>query len=47
MEKSKEAELIERLKKYASTFPEAWRNFLKDVEKGEVFMPSNEFELKC
>jgi len=47
MDKSAESELPKELKKYASLFPKAWSNFLKDVEKGKIFVPSNEAELRC
>jgi len=43
----KESEALEELKKYASLFPKAWRNFLKRIEKGEIFVPENEAELRC
>ena len=47
MDTSAESELPQELKKYASLFPKAWRNFLRDVEKGKIFVPSNEAELRC
>jgi hypothetical protein len=34
------------LKKYFRVFQDAWKDFLRNFEKGE-YLPSNEVELRC